>query len=143
MTTRIAHIFDLIRQGCRTAFDLRAGDGIRHVAGAERTGRGRLAGGRADVGEVGRQVVVRLEAGRGNLAVGQPGEADAVHVVGEGGALVGFESMMITVLSGSSAEVKTNKSVKSRRRSSPGNLRLSALKWLDTISPWVVGVSGG
>src|SRR6185312_14661288 len=40
------------------------------------------------VGEVGQQVVVGLEAGRGDLAVGQPGEAHAVHVVG-GDAAVG------------------------------------------------------
>ena len=45
-----------------------------------------------------------------------------------GGALVGFESMMSTVLSVSSGDWKTNRSVKSRRLSSPGNLRLSALK---------------
>ena len=45
-----------------------------------------------------------------------------------GGALVGFESMIRTVLSGSSDDVNTNRSVKSRRLSSPGNLRLSALK---------------
>src|SRR5690242_17232200 len=43
---------------------------------------------RAEVGELGQQVVVRLEAGRRNLAVGQPGEAHAVHVVG-GYAAVG------------------------------------------------------
>src|ERR1700729_3485990 len=44
--------------------------------------------GRTEVGEVGQQVVVRLEAGRRDLAVGQPGEAGAVHVVG-GDAAVG------------------------------------------------------
>src|SRR5271155_5352716 len=44
--------------------------------------------------------------------------------------------MIRTVLSGSSAEVNTNKSVRSRRRSSPGNLRLSALKWFDMMTPW-------
>src|SRR6266478_9774739 len=43
---------------------------------------GRLGVGRAEVGEVGQQVVVGLEAGRRDLAVGQPGEAHAVHVVG-------------------------------------------------------------
>jgi hypothetical protein len=37
MTTPIALVSDVIRQSCRAAFDLRAGDGIRHVAGAERT----------------------------------------------------------------------------------------------------------
>src|SRR6266702_3755954 len=37
----------------------------------------------AEVGEVGQQVVVRLEAGRGDLAVGQPGKAQAVDVIGE------------------------------------------------------------
>src|SRR5256885_1067687 len=56
-----------------------------------------------------------------------------------GGALVGFESMISTVLSGSSAEVNMNTSVRSRRRSSPGNLRLSALKWLDIWFPLRVG----
>jgi hypothetical protein len=45
-----------------------------------------------------------------------------------GGALVGFESMISTVLRGFSGEVNTYRSVRSRRRSSPGNLRLSALK---------------
>jgi hypothetical protein len=45
-----------------------------------------------------------------------------------GGALVGFESMISTVLSGSSGDLKTKTSVRSRRRSPPGNLRLSALK---------------
>src|SRR5580658_10775237 len=44
--------------------------------------------------------------------------------------------MIRTVLSGSSAEVNMNRSVKSRRRSSPGNLRLSALKWLDISFSW-------
>src|SRR5438128_11199814 len=41
---------------------------------------GRLGVRRADVGELAQQVVVRLEAGRGDLAVGQPGEAHAVDV---------------------------------------------------------------
>src|SRR3984957_17452356 len=48
----------------------------------------RLGVGRADEREVGQQVVVGLEAGRRDLAVGQPGEAHAVHVVG-GHAAVG------------------------------------------------------
>src|SRR5205823_6394887 len=43
--------------------------------------------GRAEVGELGQQVVVRLEAGRGDLTVGQPGEAQAVDVVGEDAAV--------------------------------------------------------
>src|SRR5580693_10054775 len=42
----------------------------------------------AEVGEVVQQVVVGLEAGRGDLAVGEPGEAQAVDVVG-GDAAVG------------------------------------------------------
>src|SRR5256885_4622035 len=41
----------------------------------------------AEVGELVQQVVVRLEAGRGDLAVGQPGEAHAVDVVGEDAAV--------------------------------------------------------
>jgi len=39
----------------------------------------------------------------------------------------GFRSMTITVLPGSEAAGKTQRSVKSRRASSPGNLRLAAL----------------
>ena len=39
--------------------------------------------------------------------------------------------MISTVLSGSSEDWNTNTSVKSKRRSSPGNLSLSALKWFD------------
>src|SRR5450755_3356205 len=46
--------------------------------------------------------------------------------------------MISTVLSASSAEVNMYTSVRSRRRSSPGNLRLSALKWLDMVAPLVV-----
>jgi len=52
-----------------------------------------------------------------------------------GGALVGFELMISTVLSGSQPTLNTNRSVKSRRLSSPGNLRLSALKWFDMVAP--------
>src|SRR5271166_4967819 len=37
-----------------------------------------LGVGRAEVGELGQQVVVRFEAGRGDLSVAQPGEAGAV-----------------------------------------------------------------
>src|ERR1700756_5228748 len=44
-------------------------------------------GGRGGGGKMGQQVVVRLEAGRRDLAVGQPGEAQAVHVVGEDAAV--------------------------------------------------------
>ena len=54
-----------------------------------------------------------------------------------GGALVGLESMISTVLSGSSVDGNANTSVRSRRRSSPGNLSLSALKWFD------MGLLGG
>src|SRR5690348_6605019 len=53
-----------------------------------RSGTALLGIGRAEVGEFGQQVVVRLEARGGNLAVGQPGEAHAVDVVG-GDAAVG------------------------------------------------------
>src|SRR5580693_1188376 len=61
-----------------------------------------------------------------------------------GGALVGFEFMISTVLSASSGEVNRKTSVRSRRRSSPGNLSLSALKWLDMVAPLsVVGRIGG
>src|SRR6476646_4007833 len=56
-------------------------DGL--AAGAEKIGPRRLGAGRAEVGEVAQQVVVRLEAGRRDLAVGQPGESQAVHVIGE------------------------------------------------------------
>ena len=52
-----------------------------------------------------------------------------------GGLTVGFESMISTVLSGSSVDWNTNTSVRSRRLSSPGNLSLSALKWLDMVAP--------
>src|SRR5258707_8832178 len=47
-----------------------------------------LGVGEAEVGEGVQQVVVRLEAGRRDLAVVQPGEAHAVDVVG-GDAAVG------------------------------------------------------
>src|SRR6476646_5561538 len=43
----------------------------------------------------------------------------------------GFESMISTVRSGLSGAVNTNRSVRSRRGSSPGCLRLAALKWFD------------
>ena len=46
--------------------------------------------------------------------------------------------MISAVLSGSSGDVNTNTSVKSKRPSSPGNLSLSALKWFDMVPPWVV-----
>jgi hypothetical protein len=51
---------------------------------------------------------------------------------------VGFESMISTVLPGSSVDLNANTSVRSSRVSSPGNLRLSALKWLDIVAPSVV-----
>src|SRR4029077_14421365 len=56
-----------------------------------------------------------------------------------GGALVGFESVITTVLSGLSGDWNMKTSVKSRRRSSPGNFRLSALKWLDIEQRTSVG----
>ncbi len=43
----------------------------------------------------------------------------------------GFESMMSTVLSRWSGDLNKKRSMMSRRASSPGNLKLSALKWLD------------
>src|SRR5256885_13671684 len=52
-----------------------------------------------------------------------------------GGLTVGFESMISTVLPGSSVDLNANTSVRSSRVSSPGNLRLSALKWLDMVAP--------
>src|SRR5580693_8742463 len=55
-----------------------------------------------------------------------------------GGLTVGFESMISTVLPGSPVEENANTSVRSSRVSSPGNLRLSALKWLDMVAPSVV-----
>src|ERR1700722_13945068 len=64
-----------------------------------------------------------------------------------GGALVGFESKISTVLPGwwrcrrwcSPGTLNTNRSVISRRRSSPGNFRLSALKWLDMMTRLLAG----
>src|SRR6266545_3118192 len=50
----------------------------------------------------------------------------------------GFTSMISIVVSAWSEVLKTNRSVRSRRGSSPGNLSLSALKWLDTVAPLVV-----
>src|SRR4029077_19944353 len=51
-----------------------------------------------------------------------------------GGALVGLESRISTVVAGWLAgAAKTNRSVMSRRRASPGNFRLSALKWFDIL----------
>src|SRR4029453_16508611 len=50
----------------------------------------------------------------------------------------GLESMISTVLEGSSDGVKTNRSVKSRRASPAGGLRLAALPWLDMVGPLVV-----
>src|ERR1700733_12227358 len=52
-----------------------------------RTACSGLTTGRDEVGKVCQQVVVRLKAGRRDLAVGQPGEAHAVHVVGEHAAV--------------------------------------------------------
>src|SRR5450755_1453493 len=43
----------------------------------------RLGFGWSDVGEVGQQVVMRVQASRGHLSVAQPGEAVAVDIVGE------------------------------------------------------------
>jgi len=64
-----------------------------------------------------------LDVGEERVAA-QPGEQpDTAGQNGPGGA------------------VKANTSVRSRRRSSPGNLRLSALKWLDMMTP--EGVSCG
>src|SRR5258708_4289742 len=50
----------------------------------------------------------------------------------------GFESMSSMVLPGLSGAVKTNRSVRSRRASSPGDLRSAALKWFDMVAPSVV-----
>src|SRR6266516_1330199 len=58
------------------------------AAGAKKTGPGWLGVGEAEVRELVQQVVVRLEAGRRDLAVAQPGKAHAVDVVG-GDAAVG------------------------------------------------------
>src|SRR5260221_13372254 len=52
-----------------------------------------------------------------------------------GGLTVGFESMISTVLPGSSDDLNAYTSVRSSRVSSPGNLRLSALKWFDMVAP--------
>ena len=67
--------------------ELRTGDGWHPASPARRRAISVAGVGRAEVGEVGQQVTVRLEAGRGDLAVGQPGKAQAVHVVGEDAAV--------------------------------------------------------
>src|SRR6516225_8171189 len=64
----------------------------RRTAGVRRSGVGR-----AEVGEVGQQVGVRLEALRGDLAVGHPGEAVAVDVIDELAA-VGVDHGLGTVV---------------------------------------------
>src|SRR5258708_248815 len=46
--------------------------------------------------------------------------------------------MINTVRSGLSGAVNTKRSVRSRRASSPGCLRLAALKWFDMVTPSVV-----
>src|SRR6266478_8394643 len=48
--------------------------------------------------------------------------------------------LISTVLSGLSGARKTKRSVRSRRASSPGNLRLAALKWLDIVAPFGSGI---
>src|SRR5215475_1907421 len=60
-----------------------------------------------------------------------------------GGLIVGFESMIRTVLAGSSSDLKANTSVRSSRVSSPGYLRLSALKWFDIVTPMLLMCAGG
>src|SRR6476646_2030853 len=58
----------------------------------------------------------------------------------------GLTSMIRTVLSGLSVDANTNRSVRSRRASSPGNLSMAALKWLDIMPPLygvLVAVTGG
>src|SRR5215469_11582366 len=52
-----------------------------------------------------------------------------------GALTVGFTSMIRAVLPGSSPDLNAKTSVSSSRVSSPGNLRLAALKWLDMPSP--------
>src|SRR4029453_1904717 len=52
--------------------------------------------------------------------------------------------MISTVRSGLSGAANTNRSVRSRRASSPGDLSLAALKWFDMVTPWVVvGLGSG
>src|SRR5215831_7189357 len=46
--------------------------------------------------------------------------------------------MISTVRPGLSGAAKTNRSVRSRRASSPGDLRSAALKWFDMVAPSVV-----
>src|SRR2546421_13123843 len=48
----------------------------------------------------------------------------------------GFTSKISTVLPGLSGDANTKRSVKSRRESSPGNLSMAALKWLDIVAPF-------
>jgi hypothetical protein len=69
--------------------DVRTGSLARRCLASEPVTAGRnpvdlaLTGvGRTEVGESGQQVLVRTEAGWRDLAVGQPGEAHAVDVVG-------------------------------------------------------------
>jgi hypothetical protein len=56
-----------------------------------------LGVGRAEVGELGEQVVVGFEAGRRDLPVAQPGEASTVDVVGSDAA-VGVGSGLAAVV---------------------------------------------
>src|SRR3984957_1803809 len=56
--------------------------------------------------------------------------------------------MISTVRSGLSGAVNTKRSVRSRRASSPGCLRLAALKWFDMVAPsevcaWAVALRRG
>ncbi len=67
----------------RQRISLRLGDQWHPASPARRRAVSEAGVGRAEVREVGQQVVVRLEAGRGDLAVGQPGEAQAGGSAGE------------------------------------------------------------
>jgi hypothetical protein len=63
-----------------------------------------------------------------------PGELIYEYTIKSTGATLTATSGRTEAPTGSLAEYgKTNTSVRSRRRSSPGNLRLSALKWFDIL----------
>src|SRR2546430_3704537 len=47
----------------------------------------------------------------------------------------GFTSKISTFWPGLCGDANTKRSVKSRRGSSPGNLSMAALKWLDIVAP--------
>src|SRR5215469_6065446 len=63
--------------------------------------------------------------------------------MGAGAGALEFEHMISMILSGSLEDLKQNTSVMSSRRSSPGALRSSALKWFDMGGSFETGLCGG